>query len=473
MIKCVAYLRYSSEKQTPRSFNHQTEEIVKYCQRKGLLLLKAFSEEACTGTEDERPAFLEMISEAKTRPEWQAVLVYDLSRFARNEDDAEYYKALLRNLGIAVISVTEPCTEEDPGGFMETILDKIHAHESLKKGVVSYDSLKLMSKECKHCGGKPPLGYDVDSETGLLVVNESEAKLVKTIFNMCSVGFSYSKIVDYLNSIGAKTKAGNSFTIKSFHDILTQEKYVGTFFWGKNPKHGYSVAEAQTVVENGCPAIISRELFDEVQARITDSSNRDSKSKNHYMLNGLRILICGCCGRYLTGETYSSKGYKYIKYSCPDRKCVNKPITAKDLDICVVNILLDKYFINQNKDELNALISSSKNPTLLTVYENKLRGVKMKENNLIELISEAPSEAAMEKLKVLGKQRTTLEEKIAEQKNPLPQIPANSDTEALEKFCEAIREELINSDELDVKLFIKSAVNEIVVEPNDISITLA
>ena len=475
MIRCVAYLRYSSAKQNSKSFVHQTEEIVKYCQRKGLLLLKSFTEEACTGTEDNRPAFLEMIAEAKTRPEWQIVLVYDLSRFARNEDDAEYYKALLRDLGIAVISVTEPCTEEDPGGFMETLLDKLHANESLKKGIVSYDSLKLMSKECKHCGGKPPLGYDVDKKTGLLVVNESEAKLVKTIFDMYSIGYSYPKMAEYLNGIGAKTKAGNRFTQNSFHDILTQEKYVGTFSWGKYPRNRYNSADTQTVVENGCPAIISRTLFNEVKERMIDSScgNRSSKNEKHYMLTGLRILKCGICGRYLVGKGYYNRGYKYMKYRCPNRACEKRNINAKELDNCVADILVEKYFLNADRDVLNALISASQDKRLLKIYENKLCGLKMKENNLIELISEVPSDAAMDKLRILTKEKASLKQKIADQLASLSQIPSQSDEKGTAKYCDAIREELINSDDLEVKLFIKSAVKEIVMDPIDISITLA
>ena len=474
MMKCVAYLRYSSAKQNSKSFDHQTEEIVKYCQKKGLLLIKIFYEKACTGKKDNRPAFLEMIAEAKAHPEWQVVLVFDLSRFARNEEDSNHYKTLIRDLGIAVISVTEPCTEEDPGGFMEAALDKLNAYDSLKKGVVSYDSLKIKSRECKHCGGKPPLGYDVDKETGLLVINESESELVKTIFNMYSVGYSYSKMAEYLNNIGAKTKAGNMFTLNSFHDILTQEKYVGTFSWGKHPRNGYNSSDTQTVVENGCPAIISRKLFDEAQERISNSScgNRTSKSQKHYMLNGLRILKCGVCGKYLVGKSYSSRGYKYVKYACPCRSCKNKAINVDELDNCVADILVEKFFLSQDREVLNALISSFQDQRLLKIYENKLRGLKMKENNLIELITEVPSEAAMNKLAVLNKEKAVIEEKIAEQQVSLPSIPSKSNEKGTAKFCKAIREELISSDALDVKLFIKSTISEIVVDSTEVSIKL-
>ena len=479
MTKCVSYLRYSSAKQGALSFAYQRKAILKYCSERNLQPLKEFSDAGYSGRNTNRPGFQELIAEAKANPEWKMVLVYDLSRFSRNEEEASQYKALIRNLDIAVISVTEPCTEDDPGGVMEALLDKRNSQKSLQIGNASYEALKILSENCKHCGGKPPLGYDVDKKTGLLVVNEDEAQVVKTIFKMYDTGFSYSKIATYLNSIGTRTKVGNRFTKNSFHEILCQTKYIGTYSWNKHPGCGSSVGEnsteAQTIVENGCPAIISRELFDSVQRRMVANSrgNCDSKNQKHYMLSGLRILKCGCCGRYMVGKSYTSKGYKYVKYSCPDRKCANKPINTKEIDRCVANILLFNYFIKQDRGALNALINASKNPRLLKLYETKLRGLKVRRSNLIDLIVEEPSAEAKEKLKALSLEETNLMEKIAEQQDVLPPIPLTSDKVGMKKFCRLICNELISSDDVEIRAFIKSAIKEIVVDLDDVTVTLA
>ena len=58
--------------------------------------------------------------------------------------------------------------------------------------------------QCKHTGGKPPLGYDVTPEK-TYVINESEAQLVRTIFEMYANGEGYSKIIDTLNGFTTKT----------------------------------------------------------------------------------------------------------------------------------------------------------------------------------------------------------------------------------------------------------------------------
>lgn len=59
--------------------------------------------------------------------------------------------------------------------------------------------------QCKHTGGCPPLGYDLD-ENRHLIVNEWEAQAVKIIFQMFADGYGYSEIIDRLNAHGYKTK---------------------------------------------------------------------------------------------------------------------------------------------------------------------------------------------------------------------------------------------------------------------------
>ena len=70
---------------------------------------------------------------------------------------------------------------------------------------------KVRAGKCLHNGGKPPLGYDVDPVTEKLVINESEAQTVKTIFQMYIDGHGYEDIINTLNKRGSRTKNGNEF----------------------------------------------------------------------------------------------------------------------------------------------------------------------------------------------------------------------------------------------------------------------
>ena len=108
--KCVAYLRYSSKNQGKYSIDYQKKTVEKYCAKHGLEMVDYYIDEAYSAKNDKRPEFQMLLEDAREKPVWKTVLVYDLSRFARNVGGAATYKDELRDLGIKVIRVTESCT---------------------------------------------------------------------------------------------------------------------------------------------------------------------------------------------------------------------------------------------------------------------------------------------------------------------------------------------------------------------------
>ncbi|WP_366557026.1 recombinase family protein [Desulfosporosinus sp. BICA1-9] len=66
------------------------------------------------------------------------------------------------------------------------------------------------SYQCKHTGGIPPLGYDIDPNTKKYVINEVEAKVVREIFSLYLDGYGYRRMITVLNQKGCKTKRGNT-----------------------------------------------------------------------------------------------------------------------------------------------------------------------------------------------------------------------------------------------------------------------
>ena len=81
-----------------------------------------FKDEGISGKRaNKRPAFMEMIKQAKSIPKkFDVILVHKFDRFARNREDSVVYKSLLRKeYGINVISICEPL---DPDDKMSIIL---------------------------------------------------------------------------------------------------------------------------------------------------------------------------------------------------------------------------------------------------------------------------------------------------------------------------------------------------------------
>ncbi len=92
--------------------------------------------------------------------------------------------------------------------------------------------MKETALQCKHTGGKPPLGYDVASDK-TYIINEQETQIVRTFFEMYAAGKGYSEII---NQEGHKTQTGRPFGKNSIHYILKNEKYKGVYIFNRTER---------------------------------------------------------------------------------------------------------------------------------------------------------------------------------------------------------------------------------------------
>ena len=93
-MKAVIYARYSSDKQTEQSIEGQLRVCKEYAERNGYFIVNEYIDRATTGTNDQRPAFRQMLNDA-ARKDFQYILVYKLDRFARNKYDSVIHKHYL------------------------------------------------------------------------------------------------------------------------------------------------------------------------------------------------------------------------------------------------------------------------------------------------------------------------------------------------------------------------------------------
>jgi site-specific DNA recombinase len=389
-------MRYSSHNQTENSIEYQRTVIQRYCTENQLEIVKEYIDEAYTATNDQRPQFQQMMHDAWEKPEWSTILVYDYSRFARNTDDATIYTGMLDNTKTNLISVTQPFTESIEGTLLKHIIHAINEFQSQVISKHTHDGLRNYANKTQHCGGIPPLGYDV-GEDRTLVINEEEAKIVKDIFDMYECGYSYNKMKDELNAKGCRTKVGELFTKHSFKDILRQEKYTGLYTWdkrvgkdrkGKHNSHEHKPLDKQVRIENGCPQIIDQEQFERVQKKMNARADgaADSKARHHYMLGGLQKIRCAECGSTMQGTKCTSHGKEYFTYFCPKHKakeCSTRAIRTEAIDCFVTGVLMrDLYY----RDDLQAISASMKQTNEVKALQEKLKGNKKATQNILKAI---------------------------------------------------------------------------------------
>ncbi len=126
-MKVALYARVSSERQAEKdlSIPAQLKALKNHAVKHGWEPVKEFVDEAESARSANRPAFQEMIAYTKQKPlPFSIILVWKLSRFARNREDSILYKALLRKRGVQVVSALQSCDASSLDGMLRISLGK-------------------------------------------------------------------------------------------------------------------------------------------------------------------------------------------------------------------------------------------------------------------------------------------------------------------------------------------------------------
>ena len=108
-------------------------------------------------------------------------------------------------------------------------------------------------------------------ERPTLEVDPATAPVVKEIFEKSLRGSGLKEICKELNDRGV-TNRGKHWYKGTLHYVLRNEAYTGAAVWGKTSK-GQKAADPVRV-EGAWPALVSRELFDDVQQAMSDRARR-------------------------------------------------------------------------------------------------------------------------------------------------------------------------------------------------------
>jgi hypothetical protein len=110
MVGAVIYVRVSTKEQTENlSLPTQLRACEEYCRRQGYEILERFHEEGESAKTTDRSQLQNLLKYCRTRKgKVHFVVVYNLTRFAREKYDHFALRAHLKSLGISLRSATEP-----------------------------------------------------------------------------------------------------------------------------------------------------------------------------------------------------------------------------------------------------------------------------------------------------------------------------------------------------------------------------
>ncbi|MGB9860485.1 MAG: recombinase family protein, partial [Moorellaceae bacterium] len=150
-MKAVAYARFSSDNQREESITAQLRAIREYAAKHNIIIIREYTDEARSATTDDRPGFLQMISDLRNgviRPD--LVLVHKLDRFARNRYDAAIYRREIQRAGARLIAVEQPLDDSPEGTFLEGILEAMAEYYSRNLGREVMKGMRETAFQCRH-----------------------------------------------------------------------------------------------------------------------------------------------------------------------------------------------------------------------------------------------------------------------------------------------------------------------------------
>ena len=358
------YARVSSDRQdVDLSVSAQLRALKEYAKANGYSVAREYVDEAESGRVANRPQFREMIEEgSKPKAPFEVILVWKFSRFTRKREHAVAFKSQLRRKGIRVVSITEQAEDNATGRLLEGIIESVDEYysENLAQEVVR--GMREAASRGFFLASNAPFGYkrvkvsDGAKERPTLEVDPAAAPVVKELFEKSLRGSGLKELCKELNDRGI-TNRGKRWYKGTLHYVLRNEAYTGTAVWGKTSK-GQEAADPVRV-EGAWPALVSRELFEDVQQAMSERApkvQRPARVGSKFLLSGL--LKCGVCGRPYSAQGAKSGQFAYYICGTLFREgagtCSARYLNAPKLETFVVEKIRERIL---NEETIVALVT--------------------------------------------------------------------------------------------------------------------
>lgn len=380
--KVAIYCRLSEEDRNKRnkdddsgSIQNQKMMLTEYAKKQNWNIYKIYSDDDYAGSDRSRPAFNQMISDARAK-KFDIVLCKTQSRFTRELEIVEMYiHNLFPRLGIRFVSIVDNIDTDIAGNKKTRQINGLINEWYLEDMSDSIKSaLRTRMKAGYFIGSFPPFGYMKDPDNkGHLIIDEDAADVVREIFRLYIQGIGRTQIARILNlrgipapeeyyrikglktrSIGKKkSKYWKYYTVSH---ILENEVYTGALVQGKT--HNPTYKSRHTVpsekkdwvrVEDTHEAIIDPDTWNAAR-ELWLKKTKPCYGGSPNIYSG--VLICLKCG-YHMGTAYN-KHKRY--YRCNSAKygnicCTGTSIFESTLNRAVLDEVgkLRNIYLNSDK----------------------------------------------------------------------------------------------------------------------------
>lgn len=207
-------------------------------------------------------------------------------------------------------------------------------------------------------GGYLNYGYEKELETGKIQICEEEAIFVKDLFQKYSTGqYSLGDLVRYANSTPNLPRYKKNSKRGEFTTNTGRLKSISTVHWNKAVIRGmlknliYIGKSHFQDITKSVPAIVDKNLFDQVQERLAKNPKTKEKSRKHTHLLQ-KLMICGFCNNMFYGH-YSYKGNHYIcsSFNTTHLNCGNSSLGYEKVESIIWDFVKKHTYIFNKIEE--------------------------------------------------------------------------------------------------------------------------
>lgn len=425
----AAYFRDSGGDTQELSVPQQEHAWRSWCAQNSLIPGAIFADASRPGSSViGRTAFHDMIHHFRTGAHEAGLVIWSYSRFARDFDDAQFYRADLRRRGYIFHSLNDDIPDGPMGRLFEAAIDWKNEQflEDLSRDIKR--GLHDLVRTHGAMPGVPPRGFcrvpitigqrrdGSDHIVHRWAPDPETIPLVRQAFAMRAARSSLSEIHNTTHLFSS---------CNSYQTLFTNKLFVGTLEFGSE------------VIENYCEPTIDPATWRAVQVIVKEFSDRMNLRRvsgvgnprhprrvhSRFMLSGL--AFCARCGAPLFGASTKCKTKTSERYACTrSARChdCNLPYIPKKVTEAAILDAVREHILSPDIIVANQIILQTDQAAVLARVEQQraeinsvLAGVRRRAANITNAIAEAGhNRALLDKLAAIEAEETILLSKIAE-----------------------------------------------------------
>ena len=503
MKKAVYYARVSTSLQEEKgTIDSQKNELITQIKKDGNILTREYVDNGWSGARLDRPALDQLRKDIKT-DEFEVVYFYDTDRIARDVSYQNIIIAELLKYNKEIIIKGKNYIHNPENKFSLTVLGAVNELEKAKILERFMRGRREKARRGAIVDNANMYGYRHVTRTsatdGYYEIDQKQADVVCYLFETyANTDVSLNGLLRELESKGIKTATGKSYwKAATIRGILKNTTYYGEHYFNRTEKvesdiekERYSkTTKTKTLIRDQeewilipVPAIISKQLFDQVQQKLLRNKRTKRAGGDKYLLSG--VIECGECKHIYSGVQW--KGVKYYKCNHRDKRynhintdeiaeCKNRAINGEYIENLVNDTLLEKILqssvikryidifqtskrenrnrLLKRKDAIQSLISNIENKKrkVLDLYADNL----LSKDDYVAKISEMDTELENHSIE------------LKEIENKIDLLEKKKDiVKSISSFCREVRSRYKKLNIEGRKLIIQTLIDQVVLLRN-------